>query len=191
MQVFEGTPVIAAIWTADMLKKAIDSPASTLFMLRTDILTLGDDIQQARRAGKKTFVHIDLTDGLGKDYAGVSYLARMGVSGIISTRANLIRLARELDLETVQRFFIVDSHSIDTAVDSVNFVHPDMVEVMPGVVPKIIHRFCMRVKNSVIAGGLIETREEIIAACEAGAAAVSTTKEELWYTGNIVRRQDG
>ena len=33
----------------------------------------------------------------------------------------------------------------------------------------------------VIAGGLISDKEDIIAALDAGAAAISTTKEELWF----------
>ena len=33
----------------------------------------------------------------------------------------------------------------------------------------------------VIAGGLISDKEDIIAALDAGAASISTTKEELWF----------
>ena len=33
----------------------------------------------------------------------------------------------------------------------------------------------------VIAGGLIETKDEIFAALSAGASAISTGKKELWY----------
>ena len=33
----------------------------------------------------------------------------------------------------------------------------------------------------VIAGGLISDKEDIIAALDAGATAISTTKEELWF----------
>ena len=54
------------------------------------------------------------------------------------------------------------------------------VELMPGVIPKILRRLCERVSVPVIAGGLIETKEEIIAAINAGAAAVSTTNQEVW-----------
>ena len=32
-----------------------------------------------------------------------------------------------------------------------------------------------------IAGGLISDKEDIIAALDAGAASISTTKEELWF----------
>ena len=55
-----------------------------------------------------------------------------------------------------------------------------MIEIMPGVITKTISKFA----NSsipVIAGGLIETKEEVTAALSAGAIAVSTGKECLWY----------
>jgi hypothetical protein len=46
----------------------------------------------------------------------------MGVDGIISTRTNIIKFARQEGLTTVQRFFIVDSHSVDTTVELVQLV---------------------------------------------------------------------
>ena len=33
----------------------------------------------------------------------------------------------------------------------------------------------------VIAGGLISDREDVMAALQAGAASISTTKQELWF----------
>ena len=51
---------------------------------------------------------------------------------------------------------------------------------MPGVIPKEIKRFACLGKN-LIAGGLIETREEAEAALEAGAVAVSSSNEKLFF----------
>ena len=59
-----------------------------------------------------------------------------------------------------------------------------MIELMPGVVPKIIKRFSERVFGGVeipvIAGGMIDTKAEIVAALGAGASADSTGRAELW-----------
>ena len=41
-----------------------------------------------------------------------------------------------MGLFTIQRFFIVDSHSVDTAVESIRIGKPDVVEIMPGVIGK-------------------------------------------------------
>lgn len=68
----------------------------------------------------------------------------------------------------MQRFFLVDSHSVETAIESIRACDPSMVELMPGVVPKVIRRFCGEIRQPVIAGGLIETREEAVQALSAG-----------------------
>lgn len=177
----EKNPIIAAVRTESALKAALRCPAKTIFLLHASILNLHDVARDCKASGKQIFLHIDLAEGLGKDAAGLRYVSNLGVDGIISTRANLIRTAKECGLKTVQRFFIVDSQSIATATDSALAVCPDLLEVMPGVVPKIIEQFCANLTIPVIAGGLIETKEDVIRAIKAGAAGISTTKEALWY----------
>ena len=88
--------------------------------------------------------------------------------------------AVESGLFTVQRFFIVDSHSIDTTVESLKMSKPDMIEIMPGVAPKIIRQIKEKINITVIAGGLIETKNEVSEALNNGANAISTGKVELW-----------
>ena len=130
---------------------------------------------------KLIFVHADLAEGIGNDREGVGYLKSLGVDGIISTRTAMIRYAKEWELGTVQRFFIVDSHSIDTAVDTIRTSRPDMIEIMPGVLAKIIRKFRENIQMPVIAGGLVETKMEVMEALDAGASAVSTGSKTLWY----------
>ena len=59
---------------------------------------------------------------------------------------------------------------------------PDMMEIMPGVVPKIIEKFKASVNIPIIAGGLIETKKEILDALKAGASSISTSNNKLWYS---------
>ena len=56
---------------------------------------------------------------------------------------------------------------------------PDLIEIMPGVIDKVIRRFACE-KTPVIAAGLIETKAEVMGALSCGAVAVSTGKKELW-----------
>ena len=175
------SPVIAAVRSLPEFEEALVSPAETLFLLSASLLSLEEYIRRAHEKRKHVFVHMDLAEGLGKDAAGITFLQQIGTDGVISTRGSLIRIAREHGLQTVQRFFIVDSHSVETAIESIRSCSPDCVELMPGVIPKILRRLCERVSVPVIAGGLIETKEEIIAAINAGAAAVSTGRPSLWY----------
>ena len=58
--------------------------------------------------------------------------------------------------------------------------NPHFMELMPGVISKSIRRFG-KVGIPVIAGGLIETKGELMEALSCGATAVSTGRKDLWY----------
>ncbi len=176
---FERSPVIAAVQN-NQLEQALASPVEIIFDLKASLLGIQESIKKVHSAGKKIFVHIDLADGIGKDKIGVEYLANLGVDGIISTRAQLIRYANEVGLVTVQRFFALDRKGVESMHDMLESANPDLIEIMPGIASKIINRF---VQNGIpiIAGGLIETKQEVTEALKNGAEAISTGKKELWY----------
>ena len=108
------------------------------------------------------------------------YVKNAGVDGVISTRVSIIKAARECGVFTVQRFFAVDSQSVDTTVEAVKSAKPDMLEIMPGVLTKVIKRLRQLVKVPIIAGGLIDSVDEIEEILESGATAISTSKKEIW-----------
>ena len=180
MECIEKNSVIAAVRSRESFKKAVASGCNMIFDLAPDISDVAEKAALAHGAGKKMFIHLDLAGGIGKDRSGIAFVKAAGVDGIISTRANIIKIARDAGLFTVQRFFAVDSQSVETMVDSQKSSHTDMVEIMPGVVGKVISALKKCINVPVIAGGLIETREEVDFALASGAAAVSTGKAELW-----------
>ena len=175
----ELSPVIAAIrdskWTA-----ALASPSEVLFYLEPHLSTIQNRIEDAHKAGKLIFVHLDLAEGIGKDKEGVAFLSDCGADGIISTRAQIIRFAKDLNLLTVQRFFALDSQGLDSILEMLKSSRPHFIEIMPGVIPKVLKRFALG-SIPVIAGGLIEEKSEVTAALGADAIAVSTGCERLWY----------
>ena len=105
---------------------------------------------------------------------------RIGVDGICTTRSNIVKATRELGLISLQRFFMIDSHSVSTSIESMKISEPDIVEIMPAIVTKKIREFSSLVDVPVIAGGLAETEEEVRDALAAGADCVSTGESELW-----------
>jgi len=175
----EADPVIAAI-SNDRWEAALASPAQVLFYLSADLLTVAQRVAQAHEKGKLLLVHMDLAEGIGKDRTGIRYLAQCGADGIISTRAQIIRMAKEQNLLTVQRFFALDSKGMESIEDMLRSSSPDLMEIMPGVIAKAITRFSSG-NVPVIAGGLIQTKQEVTEALGSGAAAVSTGCEALWY----------
>lgn len=175
----EENPIIAAV-NDDAFDAAIASPAQVIFYLSADILSVKDQIQKAHDAGKYVLVHVDLAVGIGKDRAGIQYLAKSGVDGIISTKAQLIRFAKEQNLVSVQRFFALDSKGMESIEEMLRNTNPNLMEIMPGVIGKAISRFSSG-HVPVIAGGLIQTKQEVMEALRCGATAVSTGCKELWY----------
>ena len=101
--------------------------------------------------------------------------------GIISTRPNLIRHASALGLLTVQRYFLLDSKSLRNVVKGGTPEAADLVEVLPGVMPKIIRQLSTTLQVPLVAGGLISDKEDAISALSAGAAAISTSCESVWF----------
>lgn len=175
----EQNPVIAAI-RDDGWNAALQSPAQVLFYLSADLLSVQQRVKEAHEAGKFILIHIDLAEGIGKDRTGIRYLTQCGVDGIISTRAQMIRLAKEQNLLTVQRFFALDSKGMESIDDMLRSSTPHLMEIMPGVIGKAIARFSQG-SIPVIAGGLIQTKREVTEAISSGAAAVSTGQQDLWY----------
>ncbi|MBR3785212.1 MAG: glycerol-3-phosphate responsive antiterminator [Firmicutes bacterium] len=177
---FMKKPIAAAIRTEKDFSTALRSDVDMVFLLHSNIMTVHQYVKEIHSAGKKAFVHVDFAEGIGKDRYGLEFLAKQGVDGILTTRTNIVKAAKEYGLITVQRFFIVDSHSLGTSVDSIKISKPDIIEIMPGVVTKKIREFAEKASMPIIAGGLVETVEEVKAALDAGADVVSTGEAELW-----------
>ena len=175
----ECNPVVAAV-TDEKWQAAVESPAQVIFYLSANLLSVAEKVQQAHEAGKFVMVHMDLAEGIGRDRAGIRFLAQCGVDGVISTKAQLIRLAKEQNLITIQRFFALDSKGMESIEEMLRNTNPHLMEIMPGVIGKAISRF-KKCGIPVIAGGLIETKQEVTEALGTGATAVSTGQEQLWY----------
>ena len=176
-----ASPVIAAVRKPADLTEACASAASVLFILHAEIGTLADAVQTAKHAGKCVFVHFDLIDGLSQDPAALRFIKQTTeTDGIISTRSSVIRSAKEEGFFTVQRFFVVDSQAEETVLRTVPSTHPDLAELMPGLILPVIRRITKEISVPVIAGGLIEDKTGILQLLSAGAAGISTGKKELW-----------
>ena len=176
----ENAPVIAAVKAREHAGDAAKSPVAVVFVLGGSILTMDGIMAELMQGQKMVFLHMDLIEGIGRDEAGwLTRQTHWKPAGIISTRAALVKKAKEFGLLAVQRVFLLDSGSIRSGIQLIDQCRPDFVEVMPGVIPKAIGQF----KNAgrpVIAGGMVTARNEVIEALSAGALAVSTSSRELW-----------
>lgn len=174
--------VIAAVRNEEQLRKAVNAPVVAIFLLQGNINVLGDYVDYARGHHMPVFPHLDLMGGIAGDKEAVQYIAQeIRPDGIITTRSNLIKAAKKQGLRTIQRLFLVDSTAVETGIRAVEENRPDAVEVMPGLMPKIIGQVKLRIDQPIIAGGLIEDEEDIVQVLHGGACAVSVGNPELWW----------
>lgn len=174
-------PVIAAVKDEAGLEQALQSECEVIFLLFGTIVSVPGLVEKVRRGGKLAIVHIDLVEGLSAREVAVDALQGLcRPDGIISTRPPLIRRARHLGLLTVQRAFILDSLSLDNLPTQLNVGKPDFIEILPGIMPRVISELAQKTRTPIIAGGLVKYKEEVMAAIRAGAVAVSSSSPVVW-----------
>lgn len=173
------TPIIAAVKNETGLQQALESECAAVFLLFGSICSIAELVQRVKDSGKMVFVHLDLVDGLSNKDVAVDFIQQnTKADGIISTRPALIRRGKEKGLFSIQRFFIHDSLSYELVLRQSS--DADMVDVLPGSIPKTIRRLSVALNRPLIASGLLADKEDVINALSAGALAVSTTSPELW-----------
>jgi glycerol uptake operon antiterminator len=176
-----ANPVIAAVKDEAGLSECLQcEEIQAVFVLFGDLCNIGNLTARIKAAGKLAIVHADLISGLANKEIAVDFLHQYTqADGIISTRQPFIRRARELHLHTVLRVFVLDSMALANLA-RMESVHPDFLEILPGTMPKTIRKVCALAGAPVLAGGLISDKEDVMAALEAGAAAISTTNPAVW-----------
>ena len=174
-------PLIASVEAFDQLGAALDSDVERVNLLIGDINSLAELVSEVHEAGKTAHVHLELVGGIGRDGAAVRFLAeRVGADGVISTKSSAVAAARQLGIDSVQRFFAVDTHAVTHALRQINASRPTEVEVMPGLMPRIIREVRGKLSQPLIVGGLIRHAREVEHALACGADFVSTGGADLW-----------
>lgn len=181
----EANPVIAAVKSDAGLQAAVEmEEIQVIFVLYGDVCTIPEILERTKAAGKKAMVHIDLIAGLSAKEISVEFIARQTrADGIITTKPALVRRAKELGIFAVLRFFVIDSlalKNIENLEMQCGTSRPDFIEVLPGVMPKVLGRIAKVSRIPMIAGGLITEKGDVIAALSVGAIAVSSTNQDVW-----------
>ncbi|SDW02560.1 glycerol uptake operon antiterminator [Marininema mesophilum] len=190
-QAIQRHPVIAAVRSEEDLNALKDSKPTVCFLLAGEINTLKQTVDCVRNMGKLVYIHLDLAQGLGNDRAALQYLKKViHPDGILSTRTNLVRFAREEGLFAIQRLFIPDGMSVETGINLLKQSKADATEIMPGVIPSWVFKD-LRKKSDIpiVAGGLLRERYDVENAFKNGASAVSVSRHELWsYDGYPIKK---
>lgn len=178
----EANPVIAAVKDMEGMDACCArEEIKVVFILFGDICNINTIVRQVKKAGKLAMVHVDLISGLSSKEVSVNFIKQnTQADGIISTKPALIKRARELSLYTTLRIFLLDSMAFENIEHQMAVARPDLIEILPGLMPKVIRKVCGMVKVPVIAGGLIAEKEDVVSALSAGAISVTTTNPGVW-----------
>ncbi|MEA4869164.1 MAG: glycerol-3-phosphate responsive antiterminator [Christensenella sp.] len=174
-------PIVAAVGNEEELSLALESDCRVVFLLMGNVLNIGSLTRRVHENGKCCIVHLDLIDGFSsKEIAVDALLKETGAEGIISTRGALIKRAKQLGMAAIQRGFMLDSRSLNSFEQQIQQSKPDFVEILPGLLPKVIATLKERMEVPIIAGGFIHEKEDVISALQAGALAVSASSPKIW-----------
>lgn len=180
-ELLEESPIIAAVKNEEGLKQSLKSDCKVVFLLCGTICDVPDIIRTLKEHEKVVIVHVDLIAGLSTKEVAVDFIKNnTQADGIISTKPTLVKHAKELGLIAIQRTFLVDSLALEALKKQILTFKPDAVEIMPGIMPKVLKDMREYTKIPLIAGGLLSDKKDVMAALAAGADAISATKEELW-----------
>lgn len=178
---FTEKSVIPAINNMKDYEQLLEMPIRSVVVLDSHVAQIAEMVRMAKRHRKHLFLHADLIQGLKNDLCAAEFICQnVRPDGIISTRSVMLDVAKRRGIVTVLRIFLLDSRSMETSYRQLEQVRPDMVEVLPGLIPSMISELHRRTGIPVIAGGLIRTRGEAEDAFSAGAVAISTSNKELW-----------
>jgi len=181
INLFRNNPIIPAVKDENDLAAALKTDNEIIFILTSTITNIPGLVKRIKDAGKTAFIHFDLVEGLARSVHALDYLVEQTLTdGIITTKTSLVKSARERKIFVVQRFFILDSLSIDSGFKAIKEFRPDAIEILPGLMPKIIRLFADSTNMPVIAGGLITDKDDIMTALGAGATSVSSTRHNVW-----------
>jgi glycerol uptake operon antiterminator len=182
LKLLTNGPIIPAARSMEVFKAALThTVVPSVVLLFGDINSLPVFMNLAKEHKKRIILHLDLFDGIGKDKAGIKFLARLGITAIITTKSHLCKIAREEGMIVIQRLFLMDSDSLRTGLSLVRSFKPDAIELLPGSISaSVVQEIIRETGLPILAGGLVRTPEDVDHAIARGISAITTSRQELW-----------
>jgi glycerol uptake operon antiterminator len=178
---FHNQLILPAVRRMKDLEKLMALEYEYIILLDTHLGQIKPVADMAAAHRKKLILHADLIEGLKNDEYAAEYLCQhIRPAGLISTRSGVIAKTKQNGLLAIQRFFLLDTNAVEKSYALIERTQPDYIELMPGVIPHMIEEAHARTNIPVFVGGLIRTVADVERALEAGAAAVTTSKADLW-----------
>ena len=181
LSVSDRQKIIPVIENRTEFLRALNAPQiSTVLLRHCNLLDLKPIIDHAFEHEVAVYVNVDHIDGIHPDSAGLRFLAhQLHIAGIVSSNPRILALAKGFELETIQRLFAVDSTGLETALESIDSHHVDLLDISPAlVIPYVVSHTVLPLP--FIGSGLISTLQQVQSVLRAGALRVTTARSELY-----------
>ncbi len=181
LSVSDRQKIIPVIENRTEFLRALNAPQiSTIVLRHCNLLDLRPLLDHAFEREVAVYVNVDHIDGIHPDNAGLRFLAhQLHIAGIVSSNPRILTLGKSFELETIQRLFAVDSTGLETALESIDSHHVDLLDISPAlVIPYVVSHTVLPLP--FIGSGLISTLQQVQSVLRAGALRVTTARSELY-----------
>jgi glycerol uptake operon antiterminator len=178
-----NNPIIAALRKPEDIERALDSQVQNIFFMGGNVKEIIHAVRLTKERKKGAFIHLDLIRGLSNtDKESVDFISDyVGADGIITPKSHLIKEAKRVGLHGILHLFVIDSSALKNGLNLAQTLQPDGIELMPGVITKVIQTFSETLTDiPIVASGLIHSKEESIISLNAGATSLSVSDTSLW-----------
>ena len=182
----ESSKLIAAIKEPKSIEKAIKYKDNlvAVILMTGNILTIKNYVEILQKEKLPVILHVEKIDGLYMDNYGMEFISDyVKPFAIVTTKKSIINKAKSKGLFVIQRIFLIDTEVYDHLIATVEFVKPDIIEVMPSRVPDFLEELSKVSPVPIITGGLLTSVKHAKEALEHGAVAVTTSNVSLWKSG--------
>ena len=181
LSVSDRQKIIPVIENRTEFLRALNAPQiSTIVLRHCNLLELRPLLDHAFEHEMAVYVNVDHIDGIHPDSAGLRFLAhQLHIAGVVSSNPRILTLGKSFELETIQRLFAVDSTGLETALESIDSHHVDLLDISPAlVIPYVVSHTVLPLP--FIGSGLISTLQQVQSVLRAGALRVTTARSELY-----------
>ena len=156
------------------------SDVTTILLRHCNLFDLRTLLEHAHERELAVYVNIDHIDGIAPDMDGLRYLAtQLHVKGVVSNHGKILALAKNFDMQTIQRIFAVDSTGLEVALESIDDQQVDLLAISPAlVIPFVVAQIPLHLP--FIGSGFVSTPQQIQTVLRAGAIGVTVSRPELW-----------
>lgn len=160
--IFNNQRILPAVRRMKDLEKLMKLSYDYIIILDIHISQVKPVVDMVKAHGKKPLLHADLIEGLKNDEYAAEYLCQIvKPAGLVSTRNGVIAKTRQSGLLAIQRLFLLDTIALEKSYSMLERTRPDFVEVLPGIIPRMVTEVFERTGIPIIAGGLIRTVDDV------------------------------